>query len=251
MSVERPDAAAGAVVSPAGRASSQTLDRGLMLLELISRAKEPVSLAGLSAQIGLHRSIVYRLLRTLQDHNYVAHTSSGYVLGTTAQSLGRRTSPVLQTIARPEVSRLAAAVGLTAFLVVRDQEEAVTLVSVEVQSSRSRSVYSPGDRHPLTLGAPGLAILACDPPRPGEREEIAAAREHGWVSTRGEVKANLATLAAPITTLSGRAIAAVAIIFQVERPGRHEITEVLASARIISGRVRTAETGGAHFLGMT
>lgn len=232
-----------------GRTASQTLDRGLSLMELVSRAEEPVSLSWLSLEMGLHKSIVYRLLRTLQDHHYVSHTPYGYVLGTAAHTLGRRTSPVLQKIARPEVSRLAAAVGLTAFMVVRDQEEAVTLISVEVTSNRSRSVYIPGDRHPLTLGSPGLAILACDPPRPAERRELEVARRQGWVTTRGEVKANLGTIAAPITTHSGRAIAAVAIMFQVERPGAREVAEVMASARVISARVKTAEAAGAHFAG--
>jgi|GEM_PF-219134 len=232
------------------RPTSQTLDRGLFLLELVSQAVEPISLGELSNEMGLHKSIVYRLLRTLQDHQLVTHTPYGYVLGTGAHSLGRRTSPILQRIARPEVARLASAVGLTAFFVVRDQEEAVTLVSVEVQSAQSRAVYSPGDRHPLTLGAPGLAILACDPPRPGERPELATTRQQGWVNTRGEVFPGLATLAAPVLTHSGRAVASVAIVFRHERPGAEHVREVTTSARLLSGRVRQAEAAGTRFPGI-
>ena len=232
------------------RPTSQTLDRGLTVLELLSTAAEPMSLSQLSTELGLHKSILYRLLRTLQSHSFVAHTPFGYVLGTGAQTLGRRTSPVLQRLAKPEVAKLAATVGLTAFFVVRDGEEAVTLVSVEVESARSRVVYSPGERHPLTLGAPGLAILSADPPRPGERPEIAQARLDGYASTRSEVIPGVATLAAPVRTSSGRAIASVAIVYRVERLGPAEVRSICDTARILTGRVQKAQAAGAVFAGI-
>ena len=137
---------------------------------------------------------------------------------------------------------------MTAFLVVRDNEEAVTLVSVEVESSRSRVTYTPGDRHPLTLGSPGLAILSRDPERPGERPEIGLARRDGYVSTTGEVRRRITTLAAPVTSASGPAVGAVAIAYTVEKPGPNQIREVLATARVISGKVQKAEAAGAVFL---
>jgi DNA-binding IclR family transcriptional regulator len=250
---------AGPADAPAGprgrtvagdRPTSQTLDRGLTVLEILSVAAEPMPLSRLSTELGLHKSILYRLLRTLQSHNFVAATPFGYVLGTGAQTLGRRTSPVLQRLAKPEVAKLAATVGLTAFFVVRDGGEAVTLVSVEVESARSRVVYAPGERHPLTLGAPGLAILSADPPRPAERPEIAQARLDGYASTRGEVIPGVATLAAPVRTSSGRAIASVAIVYRVERLGPSHLRAVCDTARILTGRVQKAEAAGAVFPGI-
>ncbi|WIY00988.1 IclR family transcriptional regulator [Amycolatopsis mongoliensis] len=227
------------------RPSVQTLDRGLRLLELIALSHVPLPLAELAEQMRLHRSIVYRLLRTLQDHRLVTHTPQGYTLGTRAQSLGRRTLPVLQRIAKPEIAKLAARVGLTAFFVVRDGDEAVTLVSVEVESTRSRAVYTPGDRHPLTRGAPGIAMLAAEPPREGERPEVANAREAGFASTANEVIPGLATISAPVTSGPDTAVAAVAIAFTVERPGRAAVDAVLDTARVITGRVRAALSTGA------
>jgi DNA-binding IclR family transcriptional regulator len=233
------------------RPSVQTLDRGLRLLELIALSHVPLPLAELAAQMRLHRSIVYRLLRTLQDHQLVVHTPQGYVLGTRAQSLGRRTLPVLQRIAKPEIAKLAARVGLTAFFVVRDGEEAVTLVSVEVESARSRAVYSPGDRHPLTVGSPGIAMLAAEPPRDGERPEVVTARAVGYATTSSEVIPGLRTISAPVTSAPGHAVAAVSIVFAVERPGRPELDAVLDTARIITGRLRTALATGAVVPGVT
>jgi DNA-binding IclR family transcriptional regulator len=233
------------------RPSVQTLDRGLRLLDLIARSHVPRPLAELAEQMRLHRSIVYRLLRTLQDHRLVAHTPQGYVLGTRAQSLGRRVLPVLQRIAKPEIAKLAARVGFTAFFVVRDGGEAVTLVSVEVESARSRAVYTPGDRHPLTRGSPGIAMLAAELPREGERPEIARARETGYATTTNEVIPGLTTISASVTSAPDTAVAAVAIVFAVERVGRAEIDAVLDTARIITGRLRTALSTGAVVPGLT
>lgn len=234
----------------AARPSVQTLDRGLRLLEVIALSDTPLTLAELSQQMRLHRSIVYRLLRTLQDHHLVAHTALGYVVGTRAQSLGRRTLPMLQRIAKPEIAKLAARVGLTSFFVVRDGEEAVTLVSVEVESVRSRNVYSPGDRHPLTVGSPGIAILSAEPPHAGERPEVSRARGCGYAITRNEVVPGLGTLSAPVVSTSGHAVAAVSIAFAVERPGPPQIEAVLDTARLITGRLRTEMSGGAVLPGV-
>lgn len=114
--------------------------------------------------------------------------------------------------------------------VVRDNKEAVTLVSVEIESSRSRAVYTLGDRYPLTLGSPGLAILSCEPPQLGKWLEIANARAAGSVAIPGEVLPNLGTPAAPVTSASGRAVAAVAIAYTVERPGPVQVREVVGAA---------------------
>lgn len=232
------------------RAPSQTLDRGLQLLDILSRSDEPMSLSALALAMGLHRSIVYRLLRTLMPRHFVAHTTFGYVLGTGAHSLGRRTSPDLQRIAKPEIATLAGTIGLTAFFVVRDGEEAVTLVSVEVVSARTNVAYTPGDRHPLTLGSPGLAILSAEPPRPGERAEIAHARTVGYAHTRSEVLPGMATMSAPVLAVDDRAVAAVAVAFRHERIGMAEVKALTDSACRLTAQVRRAQTQGAVLPGL-
>jgi DNA-binding IclR family transcriptional regulator len=229
---------------PARRPALQTLDRGIALLKIVADHAGPVSLAALSAEMGLHRSIVYRLLCTLQDHRMVTHTDGGYDLGTGAVSLGRRVMSPVQDIVKPEVAKLASRTGLTAFFAVRDGEEAVTLVSVEVESSRTRAVYFPGVRHPLGLGAPGIAMLSAEPARPGERSEVAEARHRGYAMTRGEVVRNLATIAAPVTSSPGVAFGALAIAFVRERPGPDEILAVRQAASVITHKIGRALANG-------
>ena len=56
---------------------------------------------------------------------------------------------------------------MTAFLVVRAGDEAVTVASVEPQNTAAHVVYRPGTRHPVGRGAPGLALLMPEPPSSG------------------------------------------------------------------------------------
>lgn len=231
---------------PVGAESTlQTLDRGLTVLEVLAAAMHPMTLSDLASCLNLHRSIVYRLVRTLQHHHLVAHTPGGYMLGTRTNSLGRTALPIIQQAAKPEIARLAFRVGLSAFLVIRDGREAVTLVSVEVESTWLHHVYGPGVRHPLIIGSPGLAVLAGNPAVDGERHEVTRGRREGHVTTFGEVIPNQGTLAAPVYAGSEEAIGSVAITFGPERPGTKEIAAVVDSARVISSRLARAVLRGA------
>lgn len=228
----------------AHRPAVQTLDRGISLLKIVAEHAGPVSLTALSAEMGLHRSIVYRLLCTLQDHRMVTHTEHGYTLGTGAHSLGRRVMSPVQDIVKPEVAKLASRTGLTAFFAVRDGNEAVTLVSVEVESSRTQVVYFPGVRHSLSLGAPGVAMLSAEPARPGERSEITESRRRGYAMTRGEVVPHLATIAAAVTSSPGVALGALAIAFVKERLGVDDIEAVCQAASVVTHKIGRAQANG-------
>ena len=58
----------------ASAAPSQTLSRGLRALEVIAEAEKPIGMAELAARLGLHRSITYRIVRTLEEHRLVVRT---------------------------------------------------------------------------------------------------------------------------------------------------------------------------------
>jgi len=193
---------------------SQTLDRGIRLLEYLAEAEKDLTIAQITDGVGLHRSIVYRILRTLEDHRLVTRTASGsYGLGAGLAVLARGVSPDLQAVALPELSELANAVGMTAFVVVPDGDDAVTLVSVPPRLSQGHFAQHPGTRHPLNAGAPGLALLAGGPPLPGERKEVTEGRRRGWVRSRGEVIPGLSAVAAPMIRRDGSLVASVAVVF--------------------------------------
>ena len=58
-------------MSNATVALSQTLDRGLACLDFVAASERAVSVEATAAALGLHRSIVYRLLRTLERRRLI------------------------------------------------------------------------------------------------------------------------------------------------------------------------------------
>ncbi len=169
------------------------------MLELIATADAAVSVDEAAITLGLHRSIVYRLLRTLEARRLLERNPEGsYLPGPFLAVLSRSVRPTLRAAAAPVLAKLAEELQMTAFLVVADGDEAVTIDSVEPRSLTAHVSYRPGTRHAIDRGAPGLALLAAAPPRKGERSEVTQARRRGWATSESEVIPGMASLAAPI-----------------------------------------------------
>ncbi len=77
--------------------ASQTLSRGIRLLEELADARAPLTIDDLAARVELHRSVAYRLLRTLEDHGLVTRDAAGAVrLGTGLAALAAGVAADLQ-----------------------------------------------------------------------------------------------------------------------------------------------------------
>src|SRR4051794_19557222 len=210
---------------------SQTLDRGLRILEHLAAAGAPQPIAEIASSVGLHRSIAYRLLRTLEDHEIVERDAVGhYSLGLGIAALARGVRTGLQSAALPRLNELVAQLGMTAFLVVRAGEEAVTVTSVEPHDVPAHVTYRPGTRHPVDRGAPGLALLMPEPPAPGDRPELQAARRTGWATSRGEVVPGLRSVAAPVLGPDGGARAALAVVYVADPADVNRIGRAVSDA---------------------
>ncbi len=180
-------------------APSQTLDRGLACLAFVAVADRAVSVDDTAQALGLHRSIVYRLLRTLELRRLVERDPDGdFLPGPYLAVLSRSVRRSLRAAAASAVADLSDELQMTAFLVVADGLEAVTIDSVEPRSLNAHVAYRPGTRHAIDRGAPGLALLAARPPAPGERGEVALAHDRGWAHSESEVIAGMASVASPI-----------------------------------------------------
>ena len=167
-----------------GRApASQTLSRGIRILEILADARGPLSIDDLAARLGVHRSIAYRLVRTLEDHGVVARDASGRVqLGARMAALAAGVAHDLQAEALPELTAVANELGMTCFLAVLDRDECITLASVEPRHAVASVAQRPGARHSILVGAPSKAILSTLPESewpvevpPALRAEIAQA----------------------------------------------------------------------------
>ncbi|WP_235564426.1 IclR family transcriptional regulator [Modestobacter sp. Leaf380] len=194
--------------------ASQTLDRGIRVLEHLAATREPQTIATVAAAVGVHRSIAYRLLRTLEAHRLVERDADGgYGVGLGVVGLSRSVRRTLQAASTPELARLVQELGMTAFLVVRDGAEAVTVNAVEPRDSPAHVAFRPGNRHPVELGATGLALLVPEEPAPGDRPELVEARRRGFASSLGEVIPGMRAVAAPVRHPDGSTAGALAVIF--------------------------------------
>ena len=202
-----------AAKSGADTSRSQTLDRGLRALNVIATSTVPMTIDELSSRLGLGRSVTYRIIRTLEDHRLVRRDTSGRLTGDTQLvALAGSVRNDLQSTAAPILSDLANDLEMTAFLVVSDGHEAVTVQVVEPTYTTAHVAYRPGTRHSLERGAPGIALLAGDDPLKDERPEVQIARESGWAYSEGEVIDGMASVAAPVRTTGGTTTAALAVV---------------------------------------
>ena len=158
-------AGAGQDARPAKEPNTlQTLDRGLRALAAISGQEDGLSVADLAARLGVHRAITYRLAKTLEAHGLVARGAEGRLfLGAGLLGLASRFEPQLRSVARPLLHELAQETRAAAFLSVPQGEECVAIMVAEPEGGLLRLAYRVGSRHPLTLGAAGIAILAGRP----------------------------------------------------------------------------------------
>src|SRR4029078_10324231 len=209
-------------------APSQTLDRGLLCLELIAGADRPMSVDSTAEALGLHRAIVSRLLLTLVLRRLLERNEEGdYLPGPYLAVLSRGVRRSLRVAAAPVLAELCERLQMTAFLVVADNDEAVTIDSVEPTSLDAHVAYRPGTRHPIDRGAPGLALLAGRPARSGERGEVTEARARGWAQSKAELIAGMASIASPIADQG-----AIAVLWLAGNPvdTAHVAAAVVAAA---------------------
>ncbi len=204
---------------------SQTLSRGIRVLEVLAEADGPLTIAELAAALGVHRSIVYRLLRTLEDHGLVGRTAAGSIeLGARLAALARSVSRDLQSAALPELTAVANELGMTAFVGILDHGEVVTLVSVEPRHAHATVAQRPGTRHSLAVGAPGVAIqtlltreqrrraLPADVRPDLGDDRITEAHEQGYAVSRDEVIPGMSSVAVPLA-VPGQPLAALAVVY--------------------------------------
>uniref|UniRef100_UPI0035C9951D IclR family transcriptional regulator n=1 Tax=uncultured Sphingomonas sp. TaxID=158754 RepID=UPI0035C9951D len=153
------DAAEGAAIG----AGSQTLMRGLDVIEAV--AHDSLTLSELAERLDLAKSTTHRLASALVDRGYLIFTPrSGYRLGSKLLELGHlahQQADLIQ-IARPHIEALAAATEDTVHLGVLDADRALYLD--KLPGRRRINISSRvGDRHPLTTTGLGKALMLDHP----------------------------------------------------------------------------------------
>lgn len=155
---------------------SQSLDRALTLLAAL--AQDGKTLDALAEEVGVHKSTVLRLLRTLQSHHFVSRADARhYRLGSALfdlanQSLEQRD---VRRAAEPALAGLNERTGHTVHLATFEDGEVVYIDKHE--GSHSVRMYSRvGKRAPAHCTAVGKVLVAAFEPH--RRAEIAERIEY-------------------------------------------------------------------------
>ncbi|EUA07743.1 bacterial transcriptional regulator family protein [Mycobacterium kansasii 732] len=178
---------------------SQTLARGLTALQLVAGSPSGLTMQQVADQVGVHRTIAYRLLSTLTQFRLVTKGEDGrYRPAAALAVLGSSFDHNLRQLSLPTLRALADELGTTVSLLVAEGDEQVAVAVIVPTQVAYQLAFHEGSRYPLDRGAAGIALLASMPPRQRERDLVAATRERGWVMTYGEIEPNTYGLAVPV-----------------------------------------------------
>lgn len=216
-------------MSAAGGEISQTLDRGLTVLALLAEHSDGLTAGELAERLSTARAVVYRLLRTLEAHRLVGRIDTRYVLGIGVTELASRLRPRLQATVLPILRRLSRQTNSTSLLSVADGDEALILITEEPPSTTFHLALRQGARHPLHLGADGVAILAGRPASTEDVKDVQLARKRGYALTVGALQPGALGVAAPIRT-SDWASASIGIVQLGTKVADPEIPDLVMTA---------------------
>jgi len=187
--------------------TSQTLSRGIRVLEIVAASSTYLSIAEVAAELEVHRSIAYRIIRTLENHRLLSRDEAGLIRPASGLAvLARSVQRDLQAAATPELTTLANKLSMTAFLAVWEHDLCTTLQSVEPLHSHSAIVHRPGSVHGMDVGAAGIAIQSMYTKEQWQaldteieyRAQAREARIDGYATSENEVIQGVASIAVPI-----------------------------------------------------
>ena len=233
--------------------TSQTLDRGLRVLKLLADTDHGLTVTELAAKLGVNRTVVYRLLATLEQHALVRRDLGGRArVGLGVLRLAHQVHPLLREAALPALRSLAEDIGATAHLTLVDGNEALAVAVVEPSWTDYHVAYRTGFRHPLDRGAAGKAILegrlwnasrrTVPAPAPACAGGPAPQPERngappGYVLTHSELEAGASGAAAPLLGVTGIE-GSVGVVMLAESVPEQIGQRVVAAAREVAEALR-------------
>jgi IclR family transcriptional regulator, acetate operon repressor len=245
------------VVPPRPAAPVQSVDRALLLLEVLAQGGGRLPITELAGRSGLSLGTVHRLLASLAARGYVRQDDDRrYALGTALLPLGDAATRLLSSWAVPYLSQLAERCGETANLAVLEDDH-VIYVAQAPGRHRMRMFTEVGRRVLPHSTAVGKVLLAWQDPDHVRRvllrlglpvrtphtlttvaafgAELSAVRERGWAVDDEEEELGVRCLAVPVGP-GERAVAAVSVSAPASRlsPGQ---PDVVAALRAVAGEL--------------
>ena len=218
-----------------------SLYKGLRILEVLSDHGENLGVTELSGRLGMSKAGIYRLLFTLEHTGFVRQDAETgkYGLGMRLWEFGQHVVAglTLQHASRPVIEALAGSTGEAVHVGILDGDD-VVYVDQAIGALPVQTPIFVGQRFPAAPLAIGKVILALGPEGALERllakgltkytsrtvtdvgvyrKELRRVRAHGYAINRGEFRAEVAALAAPIFEHSGKVIAGLSLSGPITR----------------------------------
>ena len=210
----------------------EALARGLDVIKAFQPHRPPMTLAQLSAETGLARPTVRRILLTLEELGYVRPGEGGYLLTPRVLELGVAYvhSMGLWEVARPHMERLSARTDESCSVAQLDGPDIVYVARVAVPKIVGLAVQI-GTRFPALATSLGKVLLAAltedevdrvlseptrsalvprwQPDRDERLRELRDVRARGWAMTDEQLTRGIRSVAAPLRDGSGRVVASL------------------------------------------
>ena len=245
------------------RYNAPALEKGLLILEIVSASPTPMKTEEIARAVGRSRNEIYRMLQVLEAHNYIGRESSGegYTATNKLFSLGMLRAPVanLNSAALPEMRRLSDQLGLSVRLVVPSGDQIVFIAGVDSTISFGLSVHL-GYHRPLVLSSSGRVLFAFQTPErqlawlaqlrqtaPPDTDfdsfiaDADKARRDGWLIRRSVTVEGVTDVCAPIWTATSVGCAADLIVPLIRIVGQnHKPEDVARATRAAADRITQA-----------
>jgi IclR family transcriptional regulator, acetate operon repressor len=251
-----------AIVAPAG---TQAIVRAVRLLKAVAAAGEMTSLADLSAELGLSKPTVHRMLAALESEGLVAREGTGVRLGSAVVTLGAQAlaGSNLRAMARRHLEKLALESGETATLeiptgnsmLILDEVRGGQLVGAHVEVGTQWPMYATSTGKAFLAGLPAadLALRAratrrqLTPATLVASEDLLSAcgeaRRLGFAVTQEELEAGYCAVGAVVFGPGGGVVAALSLGGPSERMGTKRLRELGATV-VAAARALSQELGG-------
>lgn len=241
----------------------------IRILEILANRETPMELKDISAEAGLVKSSVFRILYTLRNLDYVEQVNghSGYQLTLRVLDLARKSEqrPSLINVIRPHLQRIRDQLNESAWFAIH-RKNRVVMVDVAESHHPLRLSFAVGDACPVHATALGKAVAAFL--TPAERKEMLASTKltaftRKTITDRAKIDAELAkvhrrgyatnneesilgavTAGAPVFDSEGSVIGAISVTVPTARwssdKRRRTIETVRSVAQAITKDLRRA-----------
>lgn len=244
------------------KSSLKTVEKAVRILQAFSHDRPELSVGELSRELGIHKSIVSRLVSTLCQSSLLQQDpdTRKIRIGVTAFRLGSIFASRREIIRRvtPHLGALVARIGHSAHAMVLDGALGLVVATVESPSAL-RVIMRVGEHRYLHATASGKLFLAFSPPSllasiveaPGLvrltaatttdpdvlRRELDVIRGERIAWNNGESHTGAGGVAAPVLDEGGSVVATISAVYALNVPTDSQKTEIAAETLAVAEKL--------------